>query len=52
MRYCWGFFEICREEGGWSSIYGGWNVKGHMEDKKWVWIQGLQALGTRRCNEG
>ena len=27
-------------------------MKGHKEDKKWVWIRGLQALGTRRCNEG
>ena len=23
-----------------------------VEDKKRVWIRGLQALGTRRCNEG
>ena len=50
MRDCMGFHEMCKEEGGWSSIYGEWNVKGHRGEKKRVWIRGLQALGTRRWN--
>ena len=33
----------------------GWDSEGaqeEVEDKKWVWIRGLKALGTRRCNKG
>ena len=48
-------FAMCREEGG--SLFMGLGlgfrrVQEEVEDKKWVWIRGLRALGTRRCNEG
>ena len=40
--FCRGFYKMCRDEGGCSSIYGGWNVKGYKEDKKGEWIRGCK----------
>ena len=47
MRDCMGFHEMCKEEGGWSSIYGEWNVKGHRGEKKTSMDSRVASFGNK-----